>query len=165
MPISNVRRFFSDLYNLFYSNDDSYYLGELDYSSQAAYERAATMHCNVVIPKKNQLQIDIDNDLQYAIYEKNLPILKEFYIVLGATETPSKSGEEARKHITVDLRDDVDDKERLILQAFLGSDLRREFLSFMRIKNSDPIPTLFFEKKPESNCDGSCGCKECEIPF
>ena len=163
MPISNVRRFFSDLYNLFYSNDDSYYLGELDYSSQAAYERAATMHCNVVIPKKNQLQIDIDNDLQYAIYEKNLPKLRAFYPVLGLTETPSKSGE-ARKHITVDLYDDVDGKERLILQAFLGSDLRREFLSLMRIKNSDPIPTLFFEKKPEGDCD-VVGCKECDIPF
>jgi hypothetical protein len=39
--------------------------------------------------------------------------------------------------------------ERVTLQTILGSDPKREFLSFNRIENGDEHPTLFFERKED----------------
>jgi len=50
--------------------------------------------------------------------------------------------------VVVTLERNVEPMERILIQAFLGSDLKREALSWVRIVNNDPNPTLFFEKKP-----------------
>lgn len=121
--------------------------------SHLAYDQAVAKHLIVILPEKNQLFVDIDNELQYAIYERNLLRLQEFYEVTGTAESPSKSGTEGRCHITISLAEDIEDKERLLLQAFLGSDLTREFLGLQRIKAQDPAPTLFLEKLPDDYKD------------
>lgn len=126
------------------------FLGGTDrIGSERAFQQAEDENLVVVTPAKNQLFVDIDGPLQYATYERNRPVLEEFYEVTGSSENPSKSGDEFRCHITISLAEDIDDRERLLLQAFLGSDLKREFLGLQRVKIQDPVPTLFLEKKPE----------------
>ena len=49
----------------------------------------------------------------------------------------------------VNLPCDVANVERIALQAVLGSDRMREFLSLYRHLNGDTDPTLFFEKVQE----------------
>lgn len=119
-------------------------------SSEKAYQQAVDENLIVILPAKNQLFVDIDSDLQYLIYLRNVLRLEEFYVVTGTSENPSKSGYPGRRHITVSLGEDIDDRERLLLQAYLGSDLTREFLGLQRIKIQDPAPTLFLEKLPET---------------
>lgn len=100
----------------------------------------------VVLPAPDELFIDIDNDAAELLFHKHLPKVEQFVGVRTWNFSPSKSGEPERKHITVTLSKQVSPLERILLQAVLGSDLRRELLSYCRWSINDPNPTLFFEK-------------------
>ena len=131
--------------------DGGSYFGSGSFMSESAFAKAERENLTVVLPNPNQLFIDIDNDLSMAIYEKNFNTFAQWYFVDGSPViVPSKSGGD-RKHITITLGGPIDPIERLILQAFLGSDLKREFLGLQRIKNEDPHPTLFLEKKERAS--------------
>lgn len=60
----------------------------------------------------------------------------------------SPSGKQDHSHVIVRLRREVTPMERILIQAFLGSDLKREALSWVRLVNDDPNPTIFYTKKP-----------------
>jgi hypothetical protein len=95
-----------------------------------------------------------------------LPLLQQFYEVTGIAENPSKSGQPDRRHITISLSEDIDDKDRLILQAFLGSDLKREYLGLQRIRSNDSTPTLFLERAPTfGDTADYIDLSSCDIPF
>lgn len=139
-----IRSVASFLYS-FLDDGPDYYTG--DFSSQSAYDKAERDELEVVLPRDNQLFIDIDSDFALLVFEKNYEQLLRFYDSAAITSiSPSKSGGE-KKHITITLSEPVSPTERLVLQAFLGSDLRREFLGLQRIKAGDKNPTLFLEKK------------------
>ena len=114
-------------------------------SSKAAFEEAATKGLMVVLPDEFSLQVDIDNQENFVLFNNRLDYLKNWYD-LKYKKTPSKKGGE-HLHITVCLDKVINPLERIFLQLYLGSDSTREFLSFQRIKNKDPNPTLFFEVK------------------
>lgn len=98
----------------------------------------------IVYPKENELQIDIDSDLQYAIYQAQMVVMyREFS--LDVVETVSRNGLPGR-HITITLPFEVSDIERIAFQAALGSDPLRELLSIFRHQRGDDYPTLFVEK-------------------
>ncbi len=115
--------------------------------SEGAFTQAALNNEVVVLPLSNQLFIDIDDEASMARYDLNLTKVEEYVGVRGfPVITPSRSGDVERKHIIVTLARDVTPMERILLQALLGSDLRRELLSYCRITIDDPNPTLFLEK-------------------
>jgi hypothetical protein len=133
---------------------------ENEFGSKTAYKRAERDNLVVAVPTPRQLFVDIDNEIDYGIFQARYERLIHFYSVEELIELPSKSGLPNR-HITVTLREPVDNKERLILQLFLGSDPIREFLGLQRIKVDDPVPTLFLERKPEQmSVEG-----DSDIPF
>ena len=135
----------SYFWNLAHGSDYNY--TGVEFKSESAYKKAEVEDLKVVLPEPNQLFIDIDNDFAMALFERNYKSFLNWYFQESdPVITPSKSGGE-RRHITVTLADPIDPKERLILQAFLGSDLKREFLGLQRIKEGDKNPTLFLEKK------------------
>lgn len=144
----SVRSLVNILWNEFETDPGSAcYLGA-DFSSKTAYDQAKRENLIVILPADNQLFVDIDNDLGYARYQRHLPLLQEFYEVSGIAENPSKSGQPDRRHITISLAEAIDPVERLLLQAFLGSDVKREFLGLQRVRDEDPAPTLFLERLP-----------------
>lgn len=115
--------------------------------SDAAFSKAALEGELVVLPRDNELFIDIDNEASLVLFYMNLPKIEEYVGVRGyPVITPSRSGDAERRHIVVTLSQDVTKTERILLQAVLGSDLRRELLSYCRITIGDPNPTLFLEK-------------------
>jgi hypothetical protein len=116
--------------------------------SSYAYHQAELNGHVVVLPKDNELLIDIDSDAAEQLFHKQLTKVNEYVGVSTWTATPSKSGEPERKHIIVQLQRSIAQIERIVLQAVLGSDLRRELLSYCRWTIGDPQPTLFFEKQP-----------------
>lgn len=115
-------------------------------SSERAFVEAELNGWKVVLPKPNELLIDIDSNAQLDIFWKNYPRIIRYIGVIDNIIKPSKSGEEGCKHITLVLEREVTPTERILLQAVLGSDLTREILSFCRILEDDPNPTLFLEK-------------------
>lgn len=117
-------------------------------NSSHAFTQAETTGEVVVLPKANELFIDIDDEAASTRFYDNVAKVHEYVGVLDQRHRPSRSGDPNRWHITVDLARSVNDMERILLQAVLGSDLRRELLSYCRITIGDPHPTLFLEKGP-----------------
>lgn len=96
----------------------------------------------------NELLLDIDTAENLATFEKNYKRFHASYPLTEYVMTPSPSGEENHYHAAVTLAFDVTDMERLVMQAFLGSDLIRELLCWMRIKRgTSTVITCLFEKE------------------
>ena len=101
----------------------------------------------IVIPKSNELFIDIDSAEQYEIFKSRIKELNEcFHCVFDMKEVPSPGGPNNR-HIYIKLDCAILEEERAFLQLFLGSDPIREYLAWCLCKIGDPHPTLFFENK------------------
>jgi hypothetical protein len=115
-------------------------------SSEHAFAQAELSGNKVILPAPHELFVDIDNEEADATFHKNLNKVDQYVGVTGHTWKYSKSGSPERKHYVVELARDVEPVERMLLQAVLGSDLRRELLSYCRWTENDPHPTLFFEK-------------------
>lgn len=114
--------------------------------SASAIAGAAASGEVVLFPAVNELFIDIDSEEAMHLFTVNITKVDEYVGVLDTEVVPSRSGPVERSHITVRLEREVTDMERILLQAVLGSDLRRELLSYCRITMDDPHPTLFLEK-------------------
>ena len=104
----------------------------------------------IMYPADNELFLDIDSPEALAVFTKNRPKF-ELHIakIISEYQTVSKSGAPGKSHITLRLDRAVTHEERIIFQSFLGSDQTREVLSYIRLINGDPNPTLFYEKKPQ----------------
>jgi len=103
----------------------------------------------IVYPKENQLFIDLDNDQSRTLLEKNLDITQKLFPDMIVTYTPSISGGE-HFHCVITLGEGVvlEEMQRLLLQACLGSDRTRELLGYARLHLRYNVPiTCFFERK------------------
>ena len=116
--------------------------------------RVAAEGRHVVIPKPNELQIDIDTEQHFEnfvcaaeAFARNWDEFRDTWIEIHE----SKSGM-PRWHITLTLPFDIDDPwKRIALQACFGSDPIRELLSATRLYQGDIHPTLFVETEPRSD--------------
>lgn len=116
--------------------------------SELAYKYAAQHNLDVILPQPNELFLDLDSAAHWAAYAFNLPKFA-LHIAgqLNEKVTASKSGDENRRHVVLTLDKDVTPLERIMFQLMLGSDSKRELLSYIRFINDDPNPTLFYEKR------------------
>ena len=119
-------------------------------SNQYAFDRAFKEGLSIKLPLGTQLFIDLDSDADFAIFEKLLSIANDHVGVSDYVCSLSKSGYPHR-HIVVNLKRQITVLERIALQACLGSDRKREILSFIEYLNGDAAPTLFFEKPKADN--------------
>lgn len=124
-----------------------------------AVSKAAELGLEIIVPKPNELFLDIDDAESLALFHELLPILKQMYAVETVFIKPSKSGGE-KKHVTVVLGDsdglfqpELTPEQRILLQAVLGSDRKRELLSYKRLLTGarpDEYVTVFFELPKQS---------------
>lgn len=101
----------------------------------------------VVLPKPNELQIDIDSAEHWRNFQRALAAWHRNCGPLDVQVRPSKSGDPERKHVTVTVPFEVEPWQRIALQAAFGSDPMRELLSAVRLINGDDAPTLFVEAR------------------
>lgn len=116
----------------------------LEHAEQQAKDRG----CEIVLPQANELFIDIDSWQDHQTFLEISRMLRDQGTSFLVTrEEPSKSGGD-RYHLVVELDRDVTPLERICLQAILGSDRKREALSWLRLQSgATEHPTLFFEPK------------------
>jgi hypothetical protein len=122
-----------------------------------AHRAAEKIGCDCVSPNESQLQLDLDNDQQYKLFQKRYREYKIIaqhlanYTVTGYKIKPSKSGLPHR-HITITVvGHEFDRWERVCLQFMLGSDFVRESLNTLRLISGHPNPSVLFEKKKEES--------------
>jgi len=115
-------------------------------NSEKAFEKAAELGLDVVLPKAYEIQLDLDSNDAYIYYLTNIDILLRAGLICNIKDVPSKSGLPHR-HITINFNRDLSNWERIAYQASLGSDRTRELLSCIMIEQGDQYPTLFLEKK------------------
>lgn len=124
-----------------------YFPGNSQPTTKTAIARAKKDGLRVVYPGPKELQVDIDSEKNLATFYDHLAILRKYLDIEKVVVTPSLSGEEGHWHITVSCTRYFNVPERICLQALLGSDLKREVLGFIMMKNGEGKPTLFLEKK------------------
>ncbi len=112
--------------------------------SSVAVKQAAESGGTVVFPNQKELQLDLDSDEAVQTFKTNLPTLEQFLKVkhygIKGSRNPGKY------HATVEMILPLQsDMERILLQTCLGSDPKRELLSYWRLLKRDPHPTLFIE--------------------
>ena len=102
------------------------------------------------LPQPNELLIDIDSEESLKNFEAtfakfDLHVMR----ILTVVRYPSRSGGTGlpQEHVVLTLERDITPTERVMFQAFLGSDPMRELLSYVRILNDDPGPTLFVDRE------------------
>jgi len=116
-------------------------------TTASAFIKAEEQDLEIVYPKVNELQLDIDNKEAYDYFHDNKWILEQWFGIRSITERVSKSGGDKR-HITVELGTALTTVTRILLQAVMGSDKKRELLSFvMYAKGGEKKPTFLLEKK------------------
>ncbi len=116
-----------------------------DFSREEAIKEAEKKGLKAVIPLDNELQIDIDNIEQLAVFEERMKYFQTWHDC-DIKIQESQSGH-PHYHIYVTVKDlNLDPITRIFLQLFLGSDAIREFLSYKRLEEGDIHPTLFLEK-------------------
>lgn len=130
-----------------------------------AGKKAEERGCQIKFPKLNELFIDIDNARDFARFKTCMEMFQRTERVASWVDTPSASGGQHR-HIVVTLARDVSQFERIAFQAMLGSDLKREILSFESLRKGHSHPTVFFEPKPgvqpKAKATGH-NCKACNF--
>jgi len=114
-------------------------------NSIGAVKEAEANGLLVVYPEDNQLQIDIDSDRAFDIFLEMKTLLEKYFAVLDVVIGYSRSGA-PKRHVTVTLDQPIDNYQRVALQAIMGSDRVREFLSYVQHRNGDQHPILFIEK-------------------
>jgi hypothetical protein len=139
---------------------------DYDFGKEGLLEEAKKRNLQVVLPKDNELFIDLDSEKEYQEFKDRyqwfVDILSErygFQFEITA-DRPSKSGL-PRRHIIIEVSQIgyEEDKsfmkarvlnpyERICLQFCLNSDMKRERLSTCRMLiGDDEMATAFLEKK------------------
>lgn len=111
-------------------------------------QKAAELGARVVIPEPDELQIDLDSPMDQYVMEALLPILVENGFPIQVVKITKSMG--SGKHAYLRADRPLDTVERLLLQACLGSDRKRELLGYLHHMKPDgekTYPTCFFEKK------------------
>ena len=96
-------------------------------------------------PDNYTLQLDLDDAAAEEHYEANKWMLWQYYDFVSEKRTTSKSG---NTHVYITMGEPLPVLERILLQAVLGSDRKREFLSYRNVLDGKSDPVVLFELPP-----------------
>jgi len=108
---------------------------------QQYVDKMTELGYKIYYPENNELLIDIDTKEQYEQFKAKFSRLVKEFEDTTYSIIVSKSGY-PHQHIIVKMGFDLNNSERIALQAILGSDPIREMLSLFRHFNVDPFPSL-----------------------
>lgn len=98
-----------------------------------------------VLPEEDQLFLDIDHTDDLKVMRDVIKVLRHNgFVIWEERRTTSKSG---NVHVYLRCERALGTLERVLLQACLGSDRKREVLSYLRERAGNFAPTVFFEKE------------------
>lgn len=127
-------------------------MSDLARTVEEAKETAEKAGCEAIHGAPCLLLLDLDGPEDMEFYDNALPFIVPLLEQQGnrlvkLTQYKSKGG--AGRHIVLQMTKSLPTVERLLLQACLGSDRKREFLSLVRVWNKSEEPSLLFRPKKD----------------
>lgn len=118
----------------------------MSYEKKSPEDKASALGLVVRYPKEDELFLDIDSEEAWNLHVSLFKIFREHEDPDAvAVRNPSPSGKPGRYHVIVTLSRPVKSvEERIIFQALLGSDTKRELIAYV-----DDRATCLFEKPEE----------------
>ena len=124
----------------------------ININQDEAIAKAVSDGFEVVPSDDRTLLLDLDDKSAEAEYERMLPIVQQHLPLVETGRWNSKSG---GLHVKLNIGEALPAADRLLLQACLGSDGTREFLSLLRVHQGYQNPSLLFKPNPMGgNQDG-----------
>jgi hypothetical protein len=114
--------------------------------SRHAFTKADNEDCEVLVATDRTLQLDLDSDSAYELFQSQLSRLNHVIDYGEIEELSSKNG---NRHVIIHLNKKLAVRDRILLQACLGSDPVREILSYRRVLQGDDNPVLLLRPKPK----------------
>lgn len=142
-------------------NPSQYFTADGDsfrFTEEGTERRARDRGQRIEVAPTDTLQLDIDGPDAYTkfgemleLYQScdTLPALGK--IIERDSRTPGN------KHITIELPTEYPIETRIMLQALLGSDLKRELLALASHHNGHENPIVFYRPQEESNAVTQAG--------
>ena len=127
------------------------YDGFLHRTRADAEKIASLKGCTVREPAANELFLDVDSIEAWANCKRLIASMQPTGLISDWKFSASPSGLLGHVHVVVGLSRPVRDmRERIMLQALLGSDPMRELLSWRRLEDGadEDAISLFFERIP-----------------
>jgi len=129
-----------------------------------AVEKAERLGLALVIPKPDEVFVDIDSPEDLGDFAKRFKILKKLYPDVEQRVSPSQTAGHYHIIVTISELAPIGDHERIAIQAALGSDPFRELLAIFHGRAGYQYTSVFFEKKAKTDAAGDSGPSVAENP-
>lgn len=113
------------------------------------YKVAAKRGLEVILPQENELFLDIDSQEDEDFFNYINETLSHNGIEFNIEKKTTSAGGNTHIYIKIDMDPPITDMERLLLQACLGSDRKRELLGWIRIRFQAERPSSTFFEVPK----------------
>lgn len=120
-------------------------MSDIDFDVEAVAERAKKSGFKVIHGSPHRLLLDLDGDGALEAYEEKLAMVQQYIEVVELKRWRSRSGR--NWHIVLQLYQAYTLLERMVLQAVLGSDLKREWCALLCHWRGFQEPHLLFKPK------------------
>ena len=114
---------------------------------QAGLARARQATLIVHEPTAREIQIDLDSVRALHTFSRQWRMLDARDVLRGWRAKFSPSFSKGHLHVTITLPRARPLRERVLLAALLGSDLKREGFNYIRVVTRRSVPVAFFEKR------------------
>jgi len=118
-------------------------MSECNIDQSVAIKEAREQGFKVFRSRPKWLLLDLDDREALGHYENMLSEVQEYIDVTEVRRWVSKSG--FGTHVLLRSKISLPVEQRMLLQAILGSDLKRELYNLVRMRNGNPEPCLLFE--------------------
>ena len=115
--------------------------------SEEVQALAEETDCDILVATPTTLLLDIDSHADLSFFRKQYERLKDHFPFKGYVTLKSRSG---NWHVIVTLRCEMALRERIMLQAVMGSDRVRDALSLVRDLLGDEKPVLLLRPRSQS---------------
>jgi hypothetical protein len=104
--------------------------------------------CDVVHSHDRVLMLDIDSDPAHDRFLELLELCNELKLFpIDPQNVTCWRSSGGNRHYTIALQEPMSDEARVVAQALLGSDLKREMLSLHRVRRGEEHPILLFRPR------------------
>jgi len=117
-------------------------------TSEEVAKHAESCGFEVIHGDATTLLLDLDSGEDFHRFELNRDAVDKLVGIEDYTVWNSQSG---KHHVKLKLKKPLEIKERMILQACLGSDLKRELATYARLLEGETEPIMLFRPRKWGN--------------